>query len=427
MNNEKYDIWTSGVNKREYKPLSSNMVVDVVVIGGGLAGIWAAYLLAKAGAKVALIEKSVIGSGATSLTTGFITQSIDTDPSSLVKAVGKVNARKIYDSHLEAIDLIKNAIEEEEIECEFTSCSNYIYANSEKEVDKLKEELPLLASIDVEVVWNEGKSFGFKNFGAIELKNQAKYHPIKFLYGLAESARKYGVDIYENTEALKIEEGKGVGVVTSRGKIMANFAIVTTYAPFERPFSLHFKKAFYTSYVFEVEIDKGLLKVGTYEDTHNPYHYLRVDKGERLDRIIVGGEDHRRDIKVNPSKSFEALEEYLKSILSSIPKIEYKINRKWRGPILESVDGLPFVGSLEKKSKIIYTTAFSGNGMTYAPIAATITRDKILGNRNYWSKIYASSRMPSIKSLLIKGKDYTGELIGAALKNSIRSDPRGKI
>src|SRR5690606_20859630 len=92
------------------------------------------------------------------------------------------------------------------------------------------------------------------------------------------------------------------------------------------------------------------------------------------------------------------------------------VKRKWQGPILEPIDGIPFIGSI-KESNILYATGFSGNGMTYAGISAQIFRDIILGNQNEWIELYNPKRKLSPKSLGYKGKDYAGELIGGALKN----------
>jgi glycine/D-amino acid oxidase-like deaminating enzyme len=122
----------------------------------------------------------------------------------------------------------------------------------------------------------------------------------------------------------------------------------------------------YKSYVYEVRIPRGLIKEGTYEDCNNPYHYFRVDRQAKYDRMIIGGEDNRKEIAVDDRKNFKALEEYLTELLKGK---RYTIVRKWTGPILEPSDGLALIGKF--RSVQLIATAFSGNGMTYSGIAAT--------------------------------------------------------
>ena len=282
--------WKEGVEKKEYKPLSGDIEVDIVIIGGGIAGVMSAYLLAKAGKKVAILEKNLIGEGTTNYTTAFLTQSLDTNFSDLIKTYGIDGAKEIVSSHGKAVELIEEIIKENSIECDITSCSNYIYAISKKDFKDLEEEKEAAKSIGLRVeLYSDGSNLGFPNEGYMEVKNQAKFHPLKFLYPLSEKASDSGVDIYEHTEATNIEQMKerGVRVTTNRGIVTADKVIVATYEPFNQPLSLYFKKAMYVSYVFHLEIEGISLIEGTYEDTGNPYSYMRIDKqGDKKYKVI---------------------------------------------------------------------------------------------------------------------------------------------
>jgi glycine/D-amino acid oxidase-like deaminating enzyme len=407
-------------NKKTYPSLQRSMQTDVVIVGGGMAGIISAYLLSKEGKKVVVLEKNKIGDGATVLTTAFLTASLDTDFVDLIKINGLKKAREIIASHKEAIDVIEKIIKKEKIECDFTRCSNYIYANKKDEMKYLEKEWKAAVSLGLSAVLKKDtNAFGFVNAGYIEIKNQAKFHPLKFLKALAEIAVANGVKIFESTEVKKVISNKDGGVEVETGKaiVFASWALVTTYEPFNKPLRLYFKKAFYTSYVFEIEVPDMKLKEGTYEDTYNPYHYLRIDKIPKGNRLIIGGEDHRSDVPASPAKSFNALKKYLVSIL---PKAKYTIVEKWKGPILEPVDGLASIGPLDKEN-ILYAMAFSGNGMTYSAIAARLFVDYVLGRKNSLQEIYRANRFPGIKALLTKGKDYTEELIKGAIKNTLQN------
>ncbi len=412
-------IWKEGLEKKEYPQLNTNKEAEVVIVGAGMAGIITAYMLIKAGKKVIILDKKKVGAGATHYTTAFLTQSIDTDINDLISMFGKKDTKLILKSHQEAITLIKKIIDDEKIECDFTWCSNFHYAHTEKDVESLEEEFEAMKDLDIDASFSkEGSRLGFQNYGYIEIKDQAKFQPMKFLYALAEIVEKNGGQIFEGAIIEDVDsDEKQVHVKTDKGIIVtAQTAVITTYEPFNKPLKLYFKKAFYTSYVMVAEIEKGKIKEGTYEDTDNPYHYIRVDAGIEKDRLIIGGEDHRSDVPVDKEKSFNALKAYLERVLKDI---KYTLVTRWTGPILEPVDGLAYIGQLDKKN-ILYAMAFSGNGMTYSGISAMIFADLIAGKTNAYARIYTAQRIPTFKALLKKGKDYTEEFIHGAVKNTIK-------
>ncbi len=418
-----YDIWNENVSTKNYKAsnsLPSNS--EVVIVGGGIAGVIAAYMLSKSNKKVVLLEKAKLGQGATAVTTAFLTQIIDTDATDLISARGSKEARSIFLSHHKAIDEIEKIIKTEQINCEFTRCSNYIYTNNKDHLKDLEEEYNALKKLGLNVVFRKGNKMEFNSLAHIEVKNQAKFHPFKFLQALAFIAEQNGAKIIENTEVKKIKDHSMV--CTNKGNVKAEWIIINTYEPYNKPLGLYFKKAFYTSYVLELQMKENKLKSGTYEDTLNPYHYFRVDEKKGNIRVIIGGEDHRSDIKVSKTKNFQALEEYAKETFKGM---KYKIIRKWYGPILEPIDGLAYIGPLKKDPNILYSMAFSGNGMTYSMISALIHKETIKGKKSSWQDLYPASRVAKgAKLLALKGRDYTEEFIKGALKNSLTYSKKKK-
>ena len=385
--------------------------MDVCIVGGGLTGIATAYFLAKKGKTVAVLEQNEIGSDATVQTTAFITYSLDTGLTDLASMYGRDNARLIWMSHKDAINAINDIVSSEKIDCEFKRCPNIVFARSQKEFEGFKQEADLANEFGFEVQLKQDHNLGFSQAGYMEVKDQAKFHPTKYLYQLAEKAENLGVQIFEKSKATSIEADGSVIVKTDQAQVTCTDVIVATYDPFNQPKETRLKKGMYVSYVFEVELPKGQILEATFEDNANPYHYFRVDRGENYDRMIIGGEDHRAEIKMNEDKNYKALEEYLKEIVGN----RCAIKRRWVGPILEPSDGLALIGKYRDHQYV--AAAFSGNGMTYAHIAAELFCDEITNHANPYVKIYDPRRIPKLKSLVKKGKDYTGELIGGAVKN----------
>lgn len=252
------------------------------------------------------------------------------------------------------------------------------------------------------------EKLNFKHSGFMEISDQAVFHPIKFAEALATAAESNGVKFFTDSEVIAIED---LTIKTKTGLVVAKDIVIATYSPLTNQ-GTHFRKALYMSYVYELEIAKDLIPEGLYLDSENPYHYFRVDKYKNFDRMIIGGEDHRKDIKIDPKKNFNALEKYSQNLIGDHT---YKINHAWSGEILESIDGLPLIGAI--KPHLFVATAFSGNGMTYAPTAATIIRDAILNRKNPYSALFTVQRTSRLKQLTAKGIDYMKEFFGGALKN----------
>jgi glycine/D-amino acid oxidase-like deaminating enzyme len=368
--------------------------------------------------KIIILEKDGVGQGATGYTTAFLTQAIDSDYSQLISDFGKATSKKILESHGAAIDIIEHIVKTEKIDCEFVRCSNYNYANTDDEFESLKEEEQALKSLKANVALKKEGKLGIKQSGFLEYKNQAKFHPTKYVSSLAKIVTDKGVKIFDHSEVLEISEDndKNPIVKTTEYQITTKKVVIGTHNPFNKPVRIHFKKGQYTTYVYEVHFPKDTLAEGLYEDQMSPYHYFRIDKCKTYDRMIIGGEDHRQDIPVDPEKSFQALSDYLISI---VPNFNFQIKRQWTGPIVEPIDGLAFIGPHSNHPNQLYATGFSGTGMTYGTIAAKIIADLITGHKNKWLKLYDIQRIPTLKQLARKGLDYSEELIGGAIKNTL--------
>lgn len=413
--------WTE-IKKPKFPKLKENIETEILVIGGGLAGVATAYMLTLSGKKVVLCEANEIGSGVTQLTTAFLTHVLDTGLSDLIDLFGKKKAKLAWESHAKAIDLIEEISKDEKIECEFKRVSEYVFAGDEDQAQDIKDEVEHSKKIGFDNLSFKTKGLPFKHFGFFEAKRQGQYHPAKFLFGLAEKAEARGALIFEKTPIEKIK-GKFVAETKDGFKIAAEKIVVCTYQPFNSPKNVFAKKGMYKTYVMELEIPRDALKEGIYEDGYNPYNYFRVDYiDSRRARMLVGGADHRIELPMSPAKNFKAVEDFLKTIFEG--KLKYKIVRKWTGPILEPSDGLALIGEYRPGEYV--ASAFSGTGMTYSIISAVLIRDLILGKKNSWAEVYDPKRPRDIKRYSKKALDCLDEFKGGALRNAVKFRGRRK-
>lgn len=394
--------------------LSGSFAADVAIIGGGMTGILNAYVLTKAGKKVALLEAERLLDGVTLYTTAFLTQVIDTDARDMISLYGLRRAREIWRSHGQAISLIENIIAVEGIECEFRRCNHSIYAVSEKEIAKLKEEQEALRKLGARTVLKRKPALTADIPAYLEIKDQAMFHPLKFLHALLERIEANGAAVFEKSRVEKIRGRKNITLVGQGFSVKAEQVITATYQPFDNPLQVFLKKGMYRSYVFEARLTPGRFKEGTYEDLDNPYHYFRIDKRKGYDRLIFGGEDHRQEIKLSERQAFASLQHQLEKLLGPSRSNGCNIVRRWSSLILEPSDGLALIGEYEPRR--LLATAFSGNGMTYAAISALVNHDIISGKRNSLIGLYDPTRIPTLKQLAWKGADYGQEMAKGVIR-----------
>lgn len=408
--------WRPEAGAVRYPELDGSLDADVAIVGGGLTGITAAHLLSAKGLRVVVLERGSLGAEATGLTTAFLVETIDTDPETLVSIFDEQTARTVLSSHRHAIDVVEETVRTEGIDCAFSRCPLHVFASSDEDGASLPRQGSALRSLGTDASLDPERTLGFATHGSLRVERQAKFHPLRYLHALARTAVSAGVEIYENTEVAEVDEAAS-RLQTARGSVRARHMLVATHYPLGKPWPLYFKKAEYVSYVCEFSMPCGVVPEALYEDTANPYHYFRVDKGDRKDRLIIGGADHRADIPVDAEANFADIEHYARRLLPHVPLAPV---RRWKGPIVEPGDGLAYIGPVHPGSDVFYATGYSGNGMTYSVLAAEIFAARVLGESSPWAEVYAARRPPGVKSHLTKAKQYLGEFARGAVRNTLR-------
>jgi glycine/D-amino acid oxidase-like deaminating enzyme/nitrite reductase/ring-hydroxylating ferredoxin subunit len=414
-------VWIDDTPIRKFPKLQRNISADVLVVGAGVTGITAAYLLEKAGLTVALIERGQVASIDTGHTTAHLTYVTDVQLQQLVRSFGKDHAQAAWDAGAAAIDEIETIVEEERIECEFTRVPAHLHApvdaSSKKEASSLKKEADLAAQLGFDVAYVSSATYF--NLPAVRFANQAKFHPRKYLRSLVEKISGNGSHVFEQSAASEFDPKK-LRVKVSRNWISFDRVVMATNNPLVGLASVtaatlfQTKLSLYTSYVLGARVPVGTIPEALFWDTREPYDYLRVDKRSGFDYVVFGGEDHKTGQKRNTTRAYARLLARLKKIIPPA-----RVDHRWSGQVICSPDGLPYIG--ENAERQFVATGYCGNGITFGTVAAMMARDWTTGRKNPWTELFAVDRK-KIKgaawNYLRENKDYPYYMIKDRLARS---------
>ena len=395
-------LWLDTAHPQRYPALTSDIETDVCVIGAGISGVTTAYLLSRAGRSVAVIDAGTPGGGQTGVTTAHLTAVIDDRYSEMIRLHGEDGARLACDSHRSAIGLIELICRRERIDAGFRRVAGYLFLSPEQDERSLDEEheAARTAGLEVEKL-SRAPVQGFESGTCLHFPGQAQFHPLRYLQGLLNACTSAGVRVHGGVKATSVTGGVPATVETATGaRIISKAVVVATNSPFIDMFAIHTKQAPYYSYVVAARVPAGAVTPALYWDTHDPYHYVRLesttnprlggDNDERADLLIVGGEDHKTAQASDTEERFGALERWMRKRFPSAGVLEYR----WSGQVMETQDGLAFIGRNPMDANNVYViTGDSGMGMTHGTIGGMIVGDLIQGRENPWAPLYDPSRV----------------------------------
>jgi glycine/D-amino acid oxidase-like deaminating enzyme/Rieske Fe-S protein len=416
--------WQSATMPK-FEKLSRDLKCDCLVVGGGITGLTAAYLLTQAGKKVVLIERDSLASGDTACTTAHLTYVTDERLSDLVSHFGKHAAALTWQAGAAAISTIEHISRRESIDCEFRRVPGFLHASLESNKDERRQ---LRKDCDL------AQEFGFQaalidsapivGRPAVRFANVAKFHPLKYLAGVAHAAAGAGCKIFERSEAMEFSD-KPRGVKVNGKQVTCDWIVLTTHVPLMGKTGLlnatllQTKLYPYSSYVIGAKIPKGKFPEADYWDTTEPYYYLRIDRGQ-TDYAIFGGQDHKTGQQDDTEKLYQNLE---KMLLRLIPTA--KIDRRWSAQVIETNDGLPYIGQTAERQFV--ATGYSGTGMTFGTLGGMMACDWVLGKENAWSKLFSVNRKKirgGTWDYLTENVDYPYYLVRDRVKGSEARSPR---
>jgi glycine/D-amino acid oxidase-like deaminating enzyme/nitrite reductase/ring-hydroxylating ferredoxin subunit len=411
--------WQDAISLPMLHRLDSDIRVDVGIIGGGVVGITAAYLLKAAGRTVALLERDRLVSGDTGNTTAHLTAVTDTRLSELVSTFGRDHARAAWDAGFAAIAQIDELVRAERIACGFEWVPTYLHmpaswAHVEGDPareDDLRADAKLATELGFDAEFVDGVPF--VDMPGVRFDGQARIQPRAYLATLLRRIEGNGSHVFEHSPVDDVTKSP-LALKAHGHTVTCDYVVVATHNPIVGKASLaaatllQTKLALYSSYVVAGRVPHGHIPDALFADTASPYNYLRLDSGDQFDVAILGGEDHKTGQEPDTSARFQRLQEALIRAVQSV-----EITHRWSGQVIETPDGLPYIGEIAERQFI--ATGFGGNGMTFGTVAAMMARDAVQGVRNPWADLFDPSRKKltagTVWDYLKENKDYPYYLI----------------
>jgi glycine/D-amino acid oxidase-like deaminating enzyme/nitrite reductase/ring-hydroxylating ferredoxin subunit len=386
-------IWTATADVPIESPLSEDLRANVCIVGAGIAGMTTAYLLAREGKSVVVLDDGPIGGGETGRTTAHLVNVLDDRYFELERLHGEKGARLAAESHTSAVYRIEQIVNDEKIECDFERLEGFLFQPPGDDPEILDRELEAVRRAGIQHVTfvERAPVTGLDTGRCLHFPDQAQFHPLKYLTGLAKSIERHGGKIYTRSHVEEIKGGEQAKVKVRDGKtVTANAVVVATNTPINDWVKIHTKQAPDRTYVVGLLVPRGSVEKALYWDTADPYHYVRLQKlSDQHDVLIVGGEDHKTGQAHDTEARFDRLEEWARELFPTIEYVEFR----WSGQVMEPVDGLAFIGRNPRDEENVYiVTGDSGNGMTHGTIAGMLITDLIQERDNDWAKLYDPSR-----------------------------------
>lgn len=372
-------IWTDtasniGMETRTEHELPTD--TQVLIIGGGMAGLLTAYQLQQKGIRAIVIERSNLGVGVTANTTAKITSLHGAVYEKIAKAYGNESAKKYYDIQEYAIREYKKIVDALHIGCDYEQKSHIMYAT--KDFDALRKEYEFQKNIGIPVEWTDCTPLPVPTVGGIIYRNQAQFHPMRFIQSLCSK-----LTVYTNCEATRIDSDGTVEVNHSH-EIKADAIVIATHYPIINSKGVFIGKLSQErSYAVALKSNQGFDLHDMYIDMDERGHSFRMYQ----DYLVVALGNHRTGEKKLPA--------YYKQLEGECSRWypDATITHRWSNQDCMSLDHIPYIGQYSKSLPNIYVaTGFNQWGMSNSMVAALVLRDLIVTGESEYKDLFSPSR-----------------------------------
>jgi glycine/D-amino acid oxidase-like deaminating enzyme len=399
--------------------------VDVAIVGGGFCGLSAARVLAKRGARVALLEAETLGWGASCRNGGMVLTGMKLPVPTLIERYGRETVQRMYAASLESIDLVEQIVKEEGIACDFSRCGHLEVACKQAHFDDYSEaaariqrefhhQLRIIPKTELK---NEIGSDIY--FGGMVDEASAGVNPARYVHGLAKAAQRYGACLFDHTRVTRVVS-QPIGasgsfrVETSKGSLTAKevFLASGAYTTEATP-ALRKKVIPIGSYIIATEVLPPALAAEVsprnrmiYDSKHFLYYYRLTPDN----RMLFGG--RAAFFPESESTVRESAELLRRGMIEVYPQLrDTKVEYVWGGTLDFAFDVMPHSGKIDGMH---FALGFAGHGVAAATWMGAKMAGAICGDPE--DNPFSSIKFRSAPIGLRSGNTWALPLAGAYYK-----------
>ena len=408
--------WLESTERTNYPKLDENIHVDIAIVGGGMVGILTAYQLQEYDFNIALLEAENVVESTTAHTTAKLTSQHDLIYYKIKKERGFDLALQYAEANENAIHEIKKIADENNIDCDYSLQSAYIFTQEDKYVKKLEDEVKTAKSLGIKAYLTDNIPLPIDIKSAMVFENQAQFHPRKFLIPLAEKIHNNGVKIHEKTRAIELNKKDDKYIInTSQGKtVTADIVIIASHYPFYNKKAMYYSRIYVErSYAIAIKA-KEKFPGGLYINTDIPTRSLRSLPTEDGELILVVGENHKTGQGEDMNNHYKALLNFAEEVFS-VENVPYR----WSTQDCMTMDKIPYIGQYASDTPNLYiATGFQKWGMTTSMASSIILKDLIVTGESPWADVFNPSRKNisgSAKEFIAQNVNVAGQLLGGKI------------
>ncbi|MEK8089385.1 FAD-dependent oxidoreductase [Thermithiobacillus plumbiphilus] len=385
-------VWEGTGKRSDFPVLQGELQVDVAIVGGGITGVSAAMLLAQAGKRVALLEAGRIGSGTTGHSTGNLYGVVGQGLSKIASKWDEDTMRTVARSRMAAVELIEKTVQTHGIDCGFARRPWHLYTTPEttQENPMLEAEYEAARKAGLTATLVSDLPLPVPVDRVLRVDDQAQFHPLNYVRGLAASIASADCRILENSRVLEIDHGSG-SLRTANGQVKAEQIVLATHSPLGIDVTQAEMKV-YREYGVAVKLQDDKYPEGIFWAAGSGYSTRSWQDGEDKYLILVGGK-HVTGHETETEHYYDELTNYLHAHYG-VSEMAYR----WSAQQYRPADLLPYIGPSLGAGNVYVATGFAADGLTFGTLAAVLISEEIMGRKTPWAELYKARRFTPVKS-----------------------------
>jgi glycine/D-amino acid oxidase-like deaminating enzyme/nitrite reductase/ring-hydroxylating ferredoxin subunit len=410
IRNESY--WNATAPAHHFPSLAGDHEADVAIIGGGMVGVTTARLLKDRGLKVILVEARRIGEEVTGKSTAKITSQHNVTYTTLKRKFGEDGARIYAEANQTGLATIRELAARHRIACDLESADAFTFTQDENQVSAIEEEQALAAELGLPASLTRDTGLPFQVVTAMRWTDQARFHPVKYLKGLAATIPGDGCQVFENSRVIDWDPDR---IATDRGTVRARHVVMATHLPLGQVGLFYAEAHPHMDPVLMGRIDPARAPNGMYINAEHPRRSFRLHRDEAGETwMIFAGTAHKPGDTESGRDNMADIERFAADTFGVRP--QYRWTNEDYGP----VDSAPFIGwSSSVRPGYLVATGFNAWGITNGTAAAMLIADLATGRDNPWLELYDATRIKPIAGApeFIKGNaEVAAHLVGGYLQ-----------